>query len=316
MRGLYSRIGIFAIIAAFTLLYGCGQSADKHKKKDKPIPPRTSVPTAANDGLSPVGFKIPDNTSFVSAGVGTRLRETETISVSIPKGASVKKIYLYWARKSPPDNLASPEIEVNSKVYSGKKVGGPIKVKGSNVPKEAGVTYRTDLTKSINIAPNATTLSIKVKDSPPKPTKAEGASLLVFYTMKGKKVDVSMYEGADWAWPKSTAKNKKQQKALRQTDPVTFTFDPSKSKRKAKLLLLIGDVGKGESTLKIAVGDKVKKIADPSPFSHKQGQQWDNYERTITIPAGVDHIVVYPIAGPTKATSLLWSLAGFSIPAP
>jgi hypothetical protein len=317
MRALYSKIAISFTLVAFTLLYGCGQSADDGGKPDEPpIPPRTSVPTAANDGLSPTDLKIPAGTDFVSAGVGTRSRENETISVDIPEGATVKKAYLYWARKGPQENPASPKIEVNGKEYTGKVVGGPTKVKGSNVSNESGVTYRLDLTESINIVPQNNTLSIRLKDSPAKPTKAEGASLLVFYTMKGKNYDVSLYEGADWAWPKSSAKDKDQQKALQQTDPVTFTFDSSGTQRKAKLLLLIGDIGKGKSSLKISIGDKVNKIANPSPFKHKQGLQWDNYVKTITIPAGVDHVIVYPIAGPTEATSLLWSLAGFSIPAP
>jgi hypothetical protein len=319
MRVFHTKeAAIFFTVAVFTLFYGCGQSVDHHSDGggSKPIPVRTPVPTVANDGLSQVDSIIPSGASFVSAGVGTRSGGTEHISVDIPDNASVKKVYLYWARKGPQDNPASPQIEVNGKAYTGKIVGGPIDVEGSNVPDEAGVTYRVDLTDSINIAPNTATLSVSVKDKLTEPTKSEGASLLVFYTTNGTNYISSLYEGADWAWPQSKAADQDQQTALRQTDPVTFTFDSTDVERKAKLLLLIGDIGNGKSSLKIAIGDNMKKIANPLPFEHKQGLQWDNYVKTLTIPAGVHQVRVYPIAGPDSATSLLWSLAGFSIPAP
>lgn len=326
---LIHRVG-FYVILAITLLtfYSCEQSINNAQEEDANDNVLNQVPTGtvttANDGLELLDISGITATNFVTAGTGTFSQTTETIEIEIPADATIEQVYLYWARRGSENSPASSDIEVNGTGYTGNIVGGPVDMT-STFESEAPITHRVDLTGAGIISPGTNT--INVQDDPADPAESLGASLLVFYSLDGEESDLVLYDGVDFLWADATSSDPEQEEALKNAEPVTFTFDPAGSDRNAELTLFIGDVETADATdrpnsLKITIGDESPIIlgsdsgtgADPV-FQSFQGAEWDNFIHSINIPAGVTEVTVEPISGTgNDPASLVWSLAGLSVP--
>lgn len=315
---LLKTIAPFILILALIFVYGCDQSANDEEEVE-PIPPSISVPTAANDGLEAVDLSGITATDFISVGTGTASRGEENISVEVPAGATIEKVYLYWARIDSENSPAAPTIIVNGIETTGNLIGGPVDIPNDT---NAGITFRADLTDSEIITSGLNTFNIQ--DNPSAPAEPLGASVLVFYTSdSGKQSQMLLFDGVDFAFAQSAAPDEDQQEALRECVPRTFRFEATDFERQAQLTLFIGDIepedaAERPNSLRIEVGDlPTEQIGPlPNPFQGLQGSEWDNFTRTITIPAGTETITVFPVSGPGDGlpASLVWALAGLSVP--
>ncbi len=318
-----AKINLFLLAAAFLLVSACGDSTNigDEEVDPEPIPPAADIPTAANDGLTAVDLSDIAASDFVSAGTGTHSRTPEEISVNVPVDAAVERVFLYWAQRGEEeiDLPGESTVTINGSEVTGDVSGGPVDAP-SYIP--AGVTYKADISDEGIINPGSNTFTIQ--DNPADQINPLGASVLVFYTLDDEKSQLQLFDGVDFAWGPSESSDPEKQEALKSSVPVTFRFDSASVEREAKLTLFIGDINPDEAedrpnSLRIEVGDMdTEQIGPyPNPFQGRQGRDWDNYIQTITIPNGVEKVTVFPVSGPgDRPTSLVWSLAGLSVPLP
>ena len=282
--------------------------------------------TAANDGLVPFNISGISATDFVTAGTGTGSRAEETISVEVPAGATVEAVYLYWARRGNDIDhapWAASTIMVNGSEVMGNAAGnGPVDNPAPFEPLDtkAGITHKAEITSLGLITAGMNT--IIVQDAPTAPAEPLGASLVVFYSEASQNSELLVFDGVDFLWLASGGETQAQRIALQRARPVTFMFAAAEAERSANLTLLIGDVEPQDAadrpnSLNIIVGDGPVQVIgpNPSPFQGFQGPEWDNYEQTISIPAGVEKLTIQPVSGPgSNPASLVWSFAGLSVP--
>lgn len=292
-------------------------------------PVGTLNPTAANDGLGQVNLESVSATGFVTAGTGTASRQAEPISVEVPADATVQAVYLYWARLGNDiDNApqAPSTILVNGSQVTGVVAGnGPVDNPDQFLPSQfkAGITHRADLTGTGLISTGMNTFTVQDNPATPDfPAQPLGASVIVFYSEADQNTELLLFDGTDYLWANAGGNTVDQRLALTYARPVSFMFDAAGEERTAELTLLIGDVepqdaSERPNSLKITIGDNPTQVIgpDPSPFQGFQGAEWDNYNQSLTIPAGVNRVTVEPVSGPgTNPASLLWSFAGLSVP--
>lgn len=336
MKAIYSKISIFFFAGVVALMFGCDNSLniESVEKNEKNGSVRISGETTViNDGLQPTGLNISSfsATNFVTAGTGTHSGNAETISVEVPSGATVEAVFLYWARRGSESDPDPAKIKVDGTEYEGNIIGGPVDMPDADEDK-AGVSYRVELPRDIVVPGTTSTFTVRDNDLS-ETTESLGASVLVFYSLAGEQSELIIYDGVDFLYlpyKNNSSLSSDQKEALATAMPVTFTFDPASVEREAVLTLFIGDVEPADAnerpnSLVITIGDATTIIGPPTsssfPFQAFEGAQWDNYVKSITIPAGVGKVTVEPRSGPKVdgkelPASLLWSMAGLSVPIP
>ncbi len=338
MRAIFSKISVFFFLFAMVILHGCESSLnvepDEDKKSNESLQVAAATTTVVNDGLQAVDISGITATNFVTAGTGTHSQNPEIISVDVPRRAKVQRVFLYWARRGNEEGSDPNTIEVNDEIISGNLIGGPVEFPGK-IDKKAGITYRADITGILNLKPGINNFTVE-DDNFPASTESLGASVLVFYSLAGEQSDLILFDGVDFLYAPFKTRSDftdEQQMALGTAVPITFNFASASVDRAATLTLFIGDVepdraDERPNSLIIKIGNLdpiVIGAADspPSPFPFKafQGAEWDNYVKSLIIPAGVKQVTVEPVSGPRLSdsgtpASLLWSLAGLSIHPP
>lgn len=297
---------LVAILAALALA-ACGEQSPTGVSSAGPTAAVDLLPVAEDDGLEVSEIAI-SGTNFVTAGVGTNDGAPNTITVDVPAGATVTDVFLYWARRvDDPGSAPESEVDVDGSTVTGTVIGGPIATTGGG---DSPVTYRADITGEGLVS--AGTSSFTVQDETPDEgsfdSRALGASVLVFYDEGGDASEMSVWDGVDFAWNDDVVD-------WRQTaDPVTFTFSDASEERTAELVLFVGDVEDDTrpNELDITIGGTTETV--DQPFVGADGAQWDNFVRTLTIPAGVSEVTVEPISpDETDASSLVWTTAALSV---
>jgi hypothetical protein len=277
-----------------------------------------SVAAYANgsETLGVPSIPIASGSGIVVKGVGLELGQPGTINLTIPAGATIKQVLLYWeGQHTTPagDNT----IVVGGNPVTGALIGGPdyfFTLSGSLVYSS---TYRADITTLglVGAGPNAVSvqgLSFNFRNN--------GAGLLVIIDNGVVNSDIQLLDGNDLAYrffpaPRTT------------TVPKTFTFVPSLLPRTANLAMFFSSAttvpeGVRPSRIIVTVG-AVTTNYDDMLASH-DGEEWDTFTTTVTIPPGATQVTVQAISGPggdndpstptPKPASLAWLAAGFTIP--
>lgn len=300
------RTASVAVAAAF-LLAGCGEQSSESITGTGPGV-QASHKQIAEPGLSVRDISGIDATDFTSAGTGTEDGEA-TISLDVP-GNSVEAVYLYWARRLPRDphteDLPPAEILVEGSTVEADQTYGPVETSGGG---ETPITYVAQLsTGLVSSGSNAITVEDEVDG-------ALGASLLVFYDSDDSPAGLALYDGVDFLW--WNADDKFSQ--LASARPVTFNVDKADVSRSATLRLLIGDVEPEQdenftTKLRLTIGGETEMV--DNPFFGAEGEDWDDYSRSIEIPAGVTEVTVEPISPDGNGESMVWTMAGLSVQPP
>jgi hypothetical protein len=279
--------------------------------------------------LGPPSVTINANaTRVVAAGVGMSgfMNTPNSFSVTVPAGATVRQVLLYWGGHftsgvGAPDNT----ILVNGSPVVGTQIGGPAFF-FTFMGDEFFTTYRTDITSLGLVSPGASNLTISnmAFTSVQGPKANDGAGVLVLYTDPADPPgsSVAVRDGVDLAYSGFPAPRQS-------TVPQTFTFAPALVARTANLASMAGSVSGFEpefgfrpNQLRITFGlGGTGDVTIDNPYQSNQGKEWDASNINVSVPAGASQMTVQALSGgpnPGGGTavdaSFSWNAAAVSIP--
>jgi hypothetical protein len=297
-----------------------------------------SASSALANGTERLGrpsVHIAGGTGIVAAGTGLQAfpNIASSFSVSVPAGASVKQVLLYWEghwTKHGSYALHTPQaggdstLSVNGIPVAGTKIGGSTKFyeqdAGAVHGKEMFVTYRADISSLNLVSAGSNTLTIddlqfesNFLTGFPFTQGNDGAGVVVVYddgTSSGATIGVR--DGLDLAYYRFAP-------PLDTTVPQTFTFSASTSPRTAALSTLAGSVGSSRpDQLVITFAPAGAPIVLDNPWQGLAGPSWDALNSVVVIPAGATSMTVQALSAGSggEPASIAWDAAALSVPAP
>ena len=273
--------------------------------------------SAFADGLETLGppsIPIASGTGIVAAGTGT-LVLPGVIDFTIPAGATVKQVLLYWegfGNITQSDN----QVSVNGISVVGQLAGGPSFFDFND---RYSYTYRADITNLNLVSPGANSLTI---------TEMffvgvnNGAGVMVIIDDGSGEAVLELRDGDDIAFrdfapPADT------------TVPQTFTFPAASFDRTATISNFFGSVTGPASrfgpirpnTIRVETGGIVTEFFDLLMSS--DGDEWDTAIIEVTVPAGATSLTIQAISETRLdvdqgllPASMVWIASGLQIPGP
>lgn len=262
----------------------------------------------------PVNLTIASGTGIVAAGTGM-VSQPGTINLTVPTGATVQQVLLYWEGQMLTNVDGDDTILVNGTEVTGQKIGGP----AFFFRRAYSSAFRADIT-SLNVisaGANAVTLSglefSKV---------ANGAGIMVIYDDGTIPAIIDIRDGIDLAYigfPENELRHG--------TVAQTITFGAVDFDRTAEIVVFASSVEgaiSGEEdtrpdSIEVTVGDQVNIFSNPL-FS-SDGEEWDTTILAVDVPAGIDNVTIQLFSrddensGDTPA-SMTWIGTGLAISAP
>jgi hypothetical protein len=292
------------------------------------------VKADGDDTLGTPSVFIEAGTTIVVAGVGLSQSDTGDINFSIPAGATVEQVLLYWhGYQDKGGGAGDDEITVNTNTVFGTPIGSPVLLNSD------ATAYRADITGLGLVSAGSNTLTIEDMDF----NKVEhGAGVLVIIKELGVGLaDIIVRDGNDYAYDPSPPRRQREDPEDR-TVPQVFDFVSSTYDRTATLdmhfasvegLISSGSPGVFRpSAIKVTVG------TTPTPtvtvydnlLGSFMGEEWDTISIDVDVPAGVTQIIVEaqsvdngePVPdgfleeNRGQEASLHWIAAGLSVPQP
>jgi hypothetical protein len=251
---------------------------------------------ADGDGFLVLSYYTSLEGDVLITGVGLRGNGTGDIVVSgIPDGASVRKVFLYWATIGTQGTFISPTL--NGQSVSGKQVGSSGDTCWSA---EGNFTYRADVTSLVSGNGTYTIAGLPalghfVNDS-------QGAGLVVIYSAAGaSRKTIMINDGA----------------VTLDLENHTYTdtiqgFAPDDPLTSAQITYIVAD---GQSWLD---GDITfnGSVLDTSAFTGSDGDFWDtlSYDVTGLAPTPMSTTTIDDYYAPADVTDcLLWVATVFSV---
>ena len=292
-----------------------------------------AVPLAAADGTETLGVPsvaIAPGTGFAVGGAGMHAFPdlANTLNVSVPAGASVKQVLLYWEGhfSAPAFAAGDSTISVNGNPVNGTLIGGPTAFFGQGAgatnQTETFSTYRADITGLGLVAPGANALTISgmlfASNFPtgfPFNQGNDGVGVLVIYDNGTDSAVVGVRDGLDLAFANFAP-------PLDTTVAQTFTFSAAPSPRPANLGTFAGSVagpdlgGLRGNVLRLTfdVGGSVDIV---DGWQSVNGAEFDALNSSITIPANASSLTVQALSqGGVLPASFAWIGATLAIQNP
>jgi hypothetical protein len=290
------------------------------------------VPSALADGTETLGapsIPVATGTNVVAAGVGMHgfPNTPNSFNVTVPAGASVKQVLLYWQGHATGFNadpcLGAPgldnAISVNGNAVAGTLIGGATNF----FLAEYFATYRVDITNLNLVSAGLNTLTISNMrfiscfDGYAGIDGNDGAGVLVIYDTGADSAVVGVRDGQDLAYALFAP-------PLNTTVAQTFTFSASPTSRPATLATLAGSVSgpdlSGLRGTKLAITFNAGGAGDTvliNPWQSDQGEEFDALNSAITVPASATAMTVQALSeGGVAPASLAWIAASLSIANP
>jgi hypothetical protein len=273
---------------------------------------------AADDFPLSVFDTVP-GTHIITAGIGLESTPPDTITFSIPAGASVEQVLLYWEgymdSSTPPGNPGDNQITVNSNDVVGELIGGPVVLGGSN--QYSSYAYRADITSLGLVSAGSNNLTITNMDFD---DVNDGAGVLVIIHDGSDLAEISVREGNDYAYSGATGD-------LQVTVAQVFYFTPSIDERTANLELFFASVygafsggGDRPTAIEVTVGANPPLVYN-NLLDSVDGDEWDTISLPITVPANEDQLKVQAFSEDRVPTnnnpaSFHWLTAGLAITPP
>jgi hypothetical protein len=282
-----------------------------------------AVPVSYADGtdiLEPTSAVLADGSGIIGAGVGLSVELSGDIEISVPEGAAVKQVLLYWdgadrfySAAAPVSGVTTDTVLVSSFPVEGVYIGG--RTFGSDVQQ---FTFRADITSLGLISPGLNTLTISGVNFGSGSIE-NGAGVLVVID-DGTPSELGILDGSDYAYAGCLEDFNCQVTVKR-----AFTFPAAETARNADLTMFFTSVA-GEvssntdrpSTVRVWVGS-----AEPIEIVYEldgiAGEQWDTLEVEFEVPAGVDQVEVQAFSEDPNLTgkdpaSFKWLAAALSVP--
>lgn len=308
-----------------------------------------AVPAATADGtetLGPPSVAIATGTNAVAFGVGMSLfpDADQSFNVTIPAGAVVKQVLLYWEghwTDHAPHWSNTPQVDGDNEIsirkssdafdpshlVTGTKIGGSTafyqQFAGAVDGTEMHVAYRADITSRNLVGPGSNTLTVSnmsfASNSPtgfPFNQGNDGAGVIVIYEVAGSPSTIAVRDGLDLAFYAFVP-------PLDTTVPQTFTFPASTLARTATLSTFAGSVahpaspGLRPNQLKLTFDVGADQIVD-TPWQSNSGMEFDALNLAVTIPAGATTTTVQALSAGEGGVpaSFAWVGATLSVPNP
>jgi hypothetical protein len=284
------------------LVAGCSQEVDM-----------TAPDTQADydkDGSEELGtpsIAIADGSGFLEGGVGMVGTDTGNFDITVPAGATVVQVLLYWEGGTTID-AGDDIISINGTSVTGTEIGGP-----TNFFENYNFyAYRADITAEGIVAPGLNSFEITDFDFVFLPDgdldENNGAGILVIYD-DGSEADLSLFDGLDLAFFEFAG-------VLNSTVPKTFTFNAEDADRVADLVVFAGSVGENRPNQ-----IKVTTIAGDQIFDNvlgsDEGPLWDSHVIQVNVPATATELTVELISVDSDVplgASMAWVGTGLSVP--
>jgi hypothetical protein len=274
--------------------------------------------------LGPASIPIASGSGVVAAGVGLALGQPGNINLSVPAGATIKQVLIYWEGESFVSTPADDTIEVNGNSVAGTLIGGPTIIFGKENPPGSGIfenvytaTHRADITSGNFVTAGANIISI---GGLANDVANNGAGIVVIYD-NGDGGLIDLRDGNDFAWDAFLPTEKGK------TVAQTFSFASSTNTRTANLAMFFSTVegtlsGLGMRPTRIEVsvnGSVVTNLLNT--LDSNDGQEWDTLNLMVTLLPGDTNLTIHPFSdnlhAPTNAAaSFVWSAAVLAIANP
>lgn len=290
---------IMVLMLVGILVAGCSQEAD--------LTTPTTQTGYDKDGTEELGFiAVPDGSGFLEAGVGMVDTDTGNFSLTVPDGATVVQVLMYWEGGTTSDN-GDDTISINGTSVTGALIGGP-----TNFFENYNFyAYRADITAEGMVVAGLNNFEITDFDfdySASTLDENNGAGLLVIYD-DGSLADLSLFDGLDMAYFNFAG-------TLNSTVPKTFTFDAEGEARVADLVVFAGSVGENRpNQIKVTTtaGDQIFD----NVLGSSEGLLWDSHVIVVDVPAGVSELTVELISVDStnpRGASMAWIGTGLAVP--
>jgi hypothetical protein len=290
-----------AVVSCMALL-GAGMAAAEGTEVLGP--PQVTVAAGTDVAVEGVGL---GGVTTSNGGTG-QPNQPGTFALSIPEGATVKQVLLYWeghgyyadANDPGPDDT----VTLNGVAVAGTLIGGPTKFFGP----VHGAAFRSDVTGLDAVRPGANSLTVAGMNNS---FANNGAGVVVIYDAPGgTPASISLRDGLDLAFRDFAP-------TLDTTAPQTFEFDAEPAARTAQLGVLTGSVGlERPNAIRISTGGVTTTLTNPL-FS-EQGPEWDAKTIPVAIPAGATSVTVQLLSEgdgtSNPPASLSWVMGSLSVP--
>lgn len=265
-----------------------------------------------NQTLGPPSATIASGTGIATGGTGLAATGSGTIGVTVPDGATVEQVLLYWEGQYYRNSGGSdPDLVVEGTEVTGTLIGTSFHFNNATGSIDSD-TYRADITGLGLVSAGANSIDVSGAEFG---FVSDGAGVIVIYDDGSEPASIDIRDGNDGAFINFPEPRKS-------TIVQTFTFAPSTEARTAQLAFLVSSVNDpvtGSSfrpNLVALSGGLTTTFVNP--FGDHQGDHWDSQLVTVTIPAGATELKVEVVsADPTNSgnlpASLFWNAAGFSI---
>lgn len=282
-----------------------------------------SVVAYAADDFPLAPLTTSPGTNLIAAGIGLESTPPDTITFTVPTGASIVQALLYWEgyMNIPPNYPGDNEITVNGTDTVGEPVtAGPVLL-GGMVKSLASYTYRADITDLIrtSVGAGAGNKELQITNMAFDDVN-DGAGVLVILDDGTDKAEIEVREGNDFAYINGISDD------LKITVAQTFYFAPDMEERTASLELMFTSIkgqasGGGDRTSAIDVTIDGTTTEYNNLLGSVDGEEWDTVTLPLTIPANTGQLTVQAFSEDRLDTgnlpaSLHWLAAGLAITPP
>jgi hypothetical protein len=266
--------------------------------------------------LGPPNIAIATGTNVFIKGTGT-FTQPGTIDVSIPAGATIKQVLLYWE-----GFMIANVAGDNSVLVSNNGGATTTPVIGSLIGGQTfffnnahASTFRADITAQNLVAVGSTTLEVSSMDFT---RVSNGAGVIVIYDAGLNDAGIVIRDGSDLAFINFAGN-------LKTTVPQTFTFPSSSKDRTAQINMFFASVSGTASTggfrpsvMKLTTnGANGGTTLLNNLLDSNDGEEWDSFSISIDIPSKATSLTVQALSEDNLGTgrlpaSLAWLAAGFA----
>lgn len=280
----------FSALAALLALVAFGCSQDE----SQPTSPASGILPAALDGDEtlgdPIGLMLAAGSGVATGGVGMFPSVDGVLNVTVPMGATVNQVILYWEGQHLMPAGGDASIKVEGFDVIGDLIGGP------NFFYTAGAdyyssTYRADITSLNVVVPGANALDITHMDF--GTGKDSGAGIVVIYSEVGKpESTIMLRDGNDLAY-------KFFVEPMKSCVPQEFTFAAAMVDRQAAAIFHVGSVQLAPPDRPDYLRwwlDGVEQTAVCNAFQSDAPGEWAVKIIPLTIPAGATSLKFEPVS--------------------
>ena len=259
---------------------------------------------------APAGVTVAPGTGVAVAGVGLGghlgvPNQAGDFTVSVPAGATVKQVLLYWEGHFVEGTSPDDTVTLNGNPVAGSQIGGPtlffadVHVAG----------FRADVTGLGLVGAGNSALTVAGMDNS---FANNGAGVVVIYDEGTTPATIGIRDGVDLAFAGFAP-------PLDTTTPQTFTFPSAAADRTASLGVMAASVEPNRPNAVVVTSGGVTTTMT-NPLFSEQGADFDAKSIDVTIPAGATSLTVQAQSvgdgSGALPASLSWIVGSLSVPNP